>query len=92
MSIWLILLVLFVVLAFMTHPSLHYAKCQRWRGERFAHRGLHDIKKGLVENTLPAFAAARDAGFGMELDIRRWWFSMTTICCAWPGTSAGCAS
>ena len=70
MSIWLILLVLFFVLAFMTHPSLHYAKCQRWRGECFAHRGLHDIKKGLVENTLPAFAAARDAGFGMELDIR----------------------
>jgi len=70
MSIWLILLVLFIVLAFMTHPSLHYAKCQRWRGERFAHRGLHDIKRGVVENTLPAFVAARDEGFGMELDIR----------------------
>lgn len=70
MSIWLILLVIFLVLAFMTHPSLHYAKCRRWLGERFAHRGLHDIKRGLVENTLPAFAAARDAGFGMELDIR----------------------
>ena len=70
MSIWLILLVIFLALAFMTHPSLHYAKCQRWRNERFAHRGLHDIKRGLVENTLPAFAAARDAGFGMELDIR----------------------
>lgn len=69
MSIWLILLVIFLALAFMTHPSLHYAKCQRWRNERFAHRGLHDIKRGLVENTLPAFAAARDAGFGMELDI-----------------------
>jgi glycerophosphoryl diester phosphodiesterase len=70
MSIWLILLVIFLALAFMTHPSLHYAKCRRWLGERFAHRGLHDIKRGLVENTLPAFAAARDAGFGMELDIR----------------------
>jgi glycerophosphoryl diester phosphodiesterase len=69
MSIWLILLVIFLALAFMTHPSLHYAKCQRWRNERFAHRGLHDIERGLVENTLPAFAAARDAGFGMELDI-----------------------
>ena len=69
MSIWLILLVLFIAMVFMTHPSLHYAKCQRWRNERFAHRGLHDIKRGLVENTLPAFAAARDAGFGMELDI-----------------------
>ena len=70
MSIWLILLVVFLALAYLTHPSLRYAKCQRWRSERFAHRGLHDIKKGLVENTLPAFAAARDAGFGMELDIR----------------------
>jgi glycerophosphoryl diester phosphodiesterase len=69
MSIWLILLVIFLALAFMTNPSLHYAKCQRWRNERFAHRGLHDIERGLVENTLPAFAAARDAGFGMELDI-----------------------
>ncbi|MBR3237227.1 MAG: hypothetical protein IKF99_02170 [Oscillospiraceae bacterium] len=70
MSIWLILLILFAVLAFMTHPSLNYRKCERWRGERFAHRGLHDIKNGLVENTLPAFIAARDQGYGMELDIR----------------------
>ncbi len=70
MSIWLILLVIFLALAFMAHPSLHYAKCRRWLNARFAHRGLHDIKKGLVENTLPAFAAARDEGFGMELDIQ----------------------
>ena len=70
MSIWLMLLILLAVLAFMTHPSLRYRKCERWRGERFAHRGLHDIQKGIVENTLPAFIAARDQGFGMELDIR----------------------
>ena len=70
MSIWLILLILFAVLAFMSHPSLRYRKCLRWRNERFAHRGLHDIRRGVVENTLPAFVAARDAGYGMELDIR----------------------
>jgi len=70
MSIWLILLVIFAVLTFMAHPSLHYKKCLRWRNERFAHRGLHDIRKGVVENTLPAFIAACDAGYGMELDIR----------------------
>ena len=70
MSIWLILLILLAVLAFMAHPSLRYRKCERWRGECFAHRGLHNIGKGVVENTLPAFIAARDAGFGMELDIR----------------------
>jgi len=70
MSLWLILLIILAVLAFMTHPSLRYGKCKRWRNARFAHRGLHDIENGVVENTLPAFIAARDAGYGMELDIR----------------------
>jgi len=70
MSLWLILLIIFAVLIFMAHPSLRYRKCERWRGEQFAHRGLHDINSGVVENTLPAFIAARDAGYGMELDIR----------------------
>ena len=70
MSIWLMLLIIFAVLVFMTHPSLRHGKCRRWRNERFAHRGLHDIGRGIVENTLPAFEAARDEGFGMELDIR----------------------
>ena len=70
MSIWLILLIAFAVLAYMTHPSMRYGKCRRWRGAMFAHRGLHDLRAGVVENTLPAFVAARDQGFGMELDIR----------------------
>lgn len=33
-----------------------------------AHRGLHAA--GIPENTLAAFAAARDAGVGVELDVR----------------------
>ena len=70
MSIWLLLIIIFAVLAFMTHPSLNYKKCRRLQGEHFAHRGLHDIDRGIVENTLPAFEAARDQGYGMELDIR----------------------
>ena len=69
-SIWLILLFAFAAVTFMVHPSLRYEKCRRWRRERFAHRGLHDISKGIVENTLPAFAAARNQGYGIELDIR----------------------
>ena len=70
MSIWILLIIALAILAFMTHPSLHYGKCRHWRGQKFAHRGLHDIGRGIVENTLPAFEAARDAGFGMELDIQ----------------------
>ena len=70
MSIWILLIIALAALAFLTHPSLRYGRMRRWRGERFAHRGLHGPTTGLVENTLPAFEAARDAGFGMELDIQ----------------------
>lgn len=37
---------------------------------KFAHRGLHDIKKGVPENSLHAFRLACEQGFGMELDVR----------------------
>jgi glycerophosphoryl diester phosphodiesterase len=35
-----------------------------------AHRGLHDAKAGIVENTLGAFGAAAGAGYAIELDVR----------------------
>ena len=40
----------------------------RFRGVKFAHRGLHDATR--VENSTSAFRAAVDAGFGIELDVR----------------------
>lgn len=36
----------------------------------FAHRGLHDIGSGVAENSLDAFEAACERGFGIELDVR----------------------
>jgi len=36
----------------------------------FAHRGLHNLEKGIPENSLAAFIAARDAGYGAELDVQ----------------------
>lgn len=36
---------------------------------RYAHRGLHDLAKGVPENSRAAFARAIDAGFGSELDV-----------------------
>lgn len=36
----------------------------------YAHRGLHDVAGTRPENSLPAFAAAVDAGYGIELDVR----------------------
>ncbi len=35
-----------------------------------AHRGLHDIARGIVENTATAFQRAAGAGYGIELDIQ----------------------
>lgn len=35
-----------------------------------AHRGLHDIRAGLIENTAPAFRAAIESGYGIECDLQ----------------------
>lgn len=35
-----------------------------------AHRGLHDVAHGVIENSLPAFCAAARAGYPAELDVR----------------------
>ncbi|MCX7286325.1 MAG: glycerophosphodiester phosphodiesterase family protein [Rhodobacterales bacterium] len=36
-----------------------------------AHRGLHDHPHGVIENSLTAFRAAINAGYGIELDVQR---------------------
>lgn len=36
----------------------------------FAHRGLYDEKSGVPENSLAAFRAAAEHGYGAELDVR----------------------
>lgn len=35
----------------------------------YAHRGLHGPGTGFIENSLPAFAAAVEGGFGIECDV-----------------------
>ncbi len=35
-----------------------------------AHRGLHDAKNGIIENTVDAIVAAVDNGFGIEIDVQ----------------------
>src|SRR6185503_3458466 len=35
-----------------------------------AHRGLHDKRKGRIENTAPAFLAAIDKSYGIECDLQ----------------------
>lgn len=42
----------------------------KFYGRNYAHRGLHTKDQSVPENSLAAFAAAADAGYGMELDIQ----------------------
>ena len=46
------------------HPA--WAVLKRFR---YAHRGLHDSARGLPENSLAAFRAAVEHGYGAELDV-----------------------
>ena len=39
-------------------------------GLNYAHRGLHSQDKTIPENSLAAFAAAAEAGYGVELDVQ----------------------
>lgn len=40
-----------------------------FRGQLFAHRGLHDLKPDTPENSLAAFREAIAHGYGIELDV-----------------------
>jgi glycerophosphoryl diester phosphodiesterase len=40
------------------------------KGIPIAHRGLHDVSRGIPENSLPAFWAAARAEYPIELDVR----------------------
>lgn len=63
------LLLLFAVYLVLLAPGTkNREKMRRYKGVKFAHRGLHDGTR--AENSLSAFAAAADAGYAIELDVR----------------------
>jgi glycerophosphoryl diester phosphodiesterase len=41
-----------------------------WPLRPVAHRGLHDQRRGVIENTPAAFQAAIDTGYAIELDVQ----------------------
>ena len=58
----LILFFLFIIRCRGSHPGMEALK-----GWSYAHRGLHG--NGLPENSMGAFKAALDRGYGIELDV-----------------------
>lgn len=64
----LLLVLGFAVWLFMLLPGRRRDEIDKYKSVKFAHRGLHDATR--AENSISAFRAARDAGFGIELDVR----------------------
>lgn len=48
----------------------HQAELKELKKFDFAHRGLHNNKNGIPENSLKSFRLAAEAGFGIELDVQ----------------------
>lgn len=61
------LAVLFLVYLFMVAPG-NRKEMKKIKTVMYAHRGLHNKER--AENSMSAFRAAVDAGYGIELDIR----------------------
>lgn len=66
-----VLVILFLLLLFLIAPG---RGCKETR-EKFyhlnlAHRGLHTKDKSTPENSMKGFAAAAEAGYGIEMDIQ----------------------
>lgn len=73
--LWLILLIILVVLCalvlFLVAPSAGRKDLRTpFAGRNFAHRGYYGKDQCPPENSLPAFAAAVENGYGMELDVQ----------------------
>ena len=64
-----IILVFVVVWCLLLLPNRQKRDWSPLMGYRYAHRGLHDKEKGIPENSMTAFRAAVDHGFGAELDV-----------------------
>lgn len=63
----IILVVLLLCLLLAPMGRRGHGKLPELRGKSYAHRGLHDAEK--PENSMVAFRAALEHGFGIELDV-----------------------
>ena len=55
--------------ALLLKPRRNHPGWESLSGVRYAHRGLHDMRLGVPENSLAAFRRAVEHGFGAELDV-----------------------
>lgn len=63
-----IALIALLLMLYMICPGRKRPEMDKFKNYRYAHRGLHG--EGKAENSLSAFAAAKEMGYGIELDVR----------------------
>jgi glycerophosphoryl diester phosphodiesterase len=63
-----IILLGLLAMLYMISPGKKRPEMEKFKQIKYAHRGLHDATK--AENSMSAFAAAKEMGFGIELDVR----------------------
>ena len=68
-TVIVILLVLFLLWVLALRCRKNHPAWETLRKFRYAHRGLHDSKNGIPENSMAAFRLAVENGYGIELDI-----------------------
>ncbi len=70
-ALFIIIGILIVIFYLILKPAkVNDEHRKRLRNIFFAHRGLHTKDKTVPENSLAAFEAAVNAGYGMELDLQ----------------------
>lgn len=70
MKVLLALFVLILLYLVMIIPRFRKPEHDMLLEHYYAHRGLHDLKKGIPENSMTAFRRAVENGFGIEADVR----------------------
>lgn len=69
-GIGVLVLTLLAAYLFMIFPAIKKPeKSKLFHDTMYAHRGYHNSKNGVPENTMAAFSKAVDKGFGIEFDI-----------------------
>ncbi len=67
---WILVVILFALALFYLftlHGRMGHSRLRRLQKFAYAHRGLHS--ENIPENSMAAFCAARDQGYGVELDV-----------------------
>ena len=68
LSVLALICIVWLVWLYTIKPGKNRSEMEKFKNVKYAHRGLHNSER--AENSLSAFAAAKEMGFGIELDVR----------------------